>query len=144
MGAEIFDVEIKIDDVSVVYATKVSSSKNKDTNTTLTFNGDVSTSAGNTGGTISVEGLYFPSSVQDAIDLENKLNEVDAEGNPSKIQTVTCTGTSYTAEQVPYTRTIIGTGVTVTSDEDEWSPSDGISQTLEFAVDNLTRFAEHL
>ena len=52
MGAEIFDVEINLDGVLILYATKVSSKKNKDTSTTLTFNGDVSTGAKNTGGTI--------------------------------------------------------------------------------------------
>ena len=45
MGAEIFDVEINLDGVLILYATKVSSKKNKDTSTTLTFNGDVSTGA---------------------------------------------------------------------------------------------------
>ena len=135
MGAEIFDVEINLDGVLILYATKVSSKKNKDTSTTLTFNGDVSTGAKNTGGTISIEGLYFPSDLASALQLENKLNE-------NYIKQITCSGKSYTANGEAYTRTIIGTGVTVTSDEDEWSPSDGISQKLEFAVDTLIRKAE--
>ena len=135
MGAEIYDVAILIDDVKVLYATKVTSKKNKDNSTTLTFQGDVNTSAGNTGGTISVEGLYFPSDLASALQLENKLNE-------NYIKQITCSGKSYTANGEAYTRTIIGTGVTVTSDEDEWSPSDGISQKLEFAVDTLIRKAE--
>lgn len=137
MGAEIFDVEINLDGVLILYATKVSSKKNKDTNTTLTFNGDINTGAKNTGGTISIEGLYFPSDLDQAIDLENKLNASD-------IKVVTCSGTSYTASGDPYRRSIIGSGVTVTSDEDEWSPSEGISQKLELAVNKLTRTAERI
>ena len=137
MGAEIYDVEINLDGVLILYATKVSNKKNKDNSTTLTFNGDVTTSAKNTGGTISIEGLYFPTDLDQAIALENKLNSND-------IRVVTCSGTSYTASGDPYRRSIIGSGVTITSDEDEWSPSDGISQKLELAVNQLTRTAERI
>lgn len=137
MGAEIYDVEINLDGVLILYATKVSNKKNKDNSTQLTFNGDVTTSAKNTGGTISIEGLYFPSDLDQAIALENKLNSDD-------IKVVTCSGTSYTASGDPYRRSVIGSGVTITSDEDEWSPSDGISQKLELAVDKLTRTAERI
>ena len=140
MGAEIFNVQIVLtnneDKTQVIaYATKVSSSKNRDTNTTLTFNGDVSTSASNTGGSISIEGLYWPETVEDAINLENLLNS-------KNIKTISCAGDSYLANGTPYRRQIIGNGVTVTSDEDEWSPSDGITQKLEFAVNELIRKAE--
>jgi hypothetical protein len=38
-----------------------------------------------------------------------------------------------------YTKQVIGTNVTVTSDEDEWSPSDGVTQKLEVAVNRLER-----
>lgn len=137
MGAVIFDVEINLDGVLVLYATKVSTKKNKDNSTTLTFQGDVTTGARNTGGTISIEGLYFPTDLDEAIALENKLNAAD-------IKVVTCSGTSYTATGDAYRRTVIGSGVTITSDEDEWSPSDGISQKLELAVNNLTRQAERI
>lgn len=137
MGAEIFDVEINLDGVLVLYATKVSSKKNKDNSTTLTFQGDVTTAGANTGGTISIEGLYFPTDLDQAIALENKLNSSD-------IKVVTCSGTSYTANGDPYRRTLIGSGVTVTSDEDEWSPSDAMTQKLELAVDQLTRQAERI
>ena len=137
MGAEIFDVEINLDGVLILYATKVSSKKNKDNSTTLTFQGDVTTSGSNTGGTISIEGLYFPTDLDQAIALENKLNSSD-------IKVVTCSGTSYTANGDPYRRTLIGSGVTVTSDEDEWSPSDAMTQKLELAVDKLTRQAERI
>lgn len=137
MGAEIFDVEINLDGVLILYATKVTNKKNKDTSTTLTFNGDVNTSAKNTGGTISIEGLYFPTDLDQAIQLENKLNS-------NNIQVITCSGTSYTAGGDRYRRSIIGSGVTITSDEDEWSPSDGISQKLELSVNRLTRQAERV
>lgn len=135
MGAEVFDVAINIDGVKIGYATKVTAKKNKDTSTTLTFNGDVNTMSRNTGGTISVEGLYWPTNVASAIDLENMLNS-------THITNITCSGVSYTASGDPYKKTIMGTDVIVTSDEDEWSPSDGITQKLEFAVNTLTRTAE--
>ena len=137
MGAELYDVEINLDGVLILYATKVSSKKNKDSSSTLTFNGDVVTSAKNTGGTISIEGLYFPTDIDQAIALENKLNADD-------IKVVTCSGSSYTATGDPYRRTIIGSGVTISSDEDDWSPSDGISQKLELTVNQLTKAAERI
>lgn len=137
MSAELFDVEINIDGLPLLYATKVSSKKNRDSNTTLTFNGDVTTGARNTGGTISIEGLYFPSSVAEAVELENKLNS-------DNIESITCSGTSYTNGGDPYRKIIIGTGVTVNGDEEDWSPSDGISQKLELVVDKLVRNAEAL
>lgn len=137
MGAEIFDVEINLDGVIVAYATKVSAKKNKDTNTTLTFNGDVNTMAPNTGGTISVEGLSWPKELADAVALEEKLESTN-------LQTVTCTGISYTANGDPYRKIIYGTQVIVTSDEDEWSPSDGVTQKLEFAVNGLKREVKQL
>lgn len=135
MGAEIFDVEINVDGVIIAYGTKVTAKKNKDTSTTLTFNGDVNTMSRNTGGTISVEGLYWPSDIASAVELENKLES-------NHIKTVTCTGVSYTANGDPYRKTIIGNQVIVTSDEDEWSPSDGITQKMEFAVNQLIRTVE--
>ena len=137
MGAEIFDVEINLDGVLVLYGTKVSNKKKKDSKTTLTFNGDVNTGAKNTGGTISVEGLYFPTDLDQAIQLENKLNSND-------IKVITCSGTSYTAGGDPYRKVIIGSGVTITSDEEDWAPSDGISAKLEMSVDKLTRKAERI
>ena len=79
--------------------------------------------------------MYFPTDLDQAVALENKLNS-------DNIKVITCTGTSYTAGGDPYIRTITGSGVTITSDEDEWSPSDGITQKLELAVNQLTRNAE--
>lgn len=137
MGAEIFDVEVNLDGVLILYGTKVSNKKNKDNNTTLTFNGDVTTGAKNTGGTISIEGLYFPTDIDQAIELENKLNS-------NNIKTITCSGTSYTASGDPYRKIIIGSGVTITSDEEDWAPSDGVSAKLEMSVDILTRTAERI
>lgn len=139
MGSEIHDVKITIgndtDSVVLAYATKVSSKKNKDTNSTLTFDGDVNTSGANTGGTISIERLAWPESVEEAVRLENLL-EADL------IKSITCSGRAYTANGVPYRKEIIGTNVTVTSDEDEWSPSDGVTQKLELAVNQLKRNSE--
>lgn len=139
MGSEIYDVKVTIgtDDANVVlaYATKVSSKKNKDTSTTLTFDGDVNTSAKNTGGTISIERLAWPTDVNEAILLEEILES-------DLIKTVTCSGRAYTVNGDVYSKQIIGTNVTVTSDEDEWSPSDGVTQKLELAVNKLQRINE--
>lgn len=139
MGSEIYDVKVTIGtaDQSVVlaYATKVSSKKNKDTSTTLTFDGDVNTSAKNTGGTISIERLAWPTNVDEARLLEDIL---EAE----LIKTVVCSGKAYDVNGNMYIKQITGTNVTVTSDEDEWSPSDGVTQKLELAVNVLKRTNE--
>ena len=139
MGSEIYDVKVTIgtatDSVVLAYATKVSSKKNKDTSTTLTFDGDVNTSAKNTGGTISIERLAWPNDVEEAKLLENILES-------DLIKTIVCSGTAYTVNGDVYTKQIIGTNVTVTSDEDEWSPSDGVTQKLELAVNRLQRINE--
>ena len=139
MGSEIYDVKVTIgndeDSIVLAYATKVSSKKNKDTSTTLTFDGDVNTSAKNTGGTISIERLAWPATIDEAVRLEELLES-------DLIKSVTCSGRAYTANGDPYTKQIIGTNVTVTSDEDEWSPSDGVTQKLELAVNRLQRISE--
>ena len=139
MGSEIYDVKITIgtatDSVVLAYATKVSSKKNKDTSTTLTFDGDVNTSAKNTGGTISIERLAWPTDVEEAKRLESILES-------DLITSVVCSGRAYTVNGDPYNKQIIGTNVTVTSDEDEWSPSDGVTQKLELAVNKLQRINE--
>ena len=137
MGAEIFDVEINFDGVVIAYATKVSSKKNKYNNTTLTFNGDVTTSGKNTGGTISIERLVFPTNVDDVVLLENKLDE-------AYLKVLTCTGVSYTKDGQKYQRTITGTEVTITSDEEEWSPSDGITHKMECSVNSLVARSERI
>lgn len=139
MGSEIYDVKVTIGtgsaSVVLAYATKVSSKKNKDASTTLTFDGDVNTSAKNTGGTISIERLAWPNDVEQAVLLEEILES-------DLIKTVTCSGRAYTVNGEMYTKQIIGTNVTVTNDEDEWSPSDGVTQKLELAVNKLQRINE--
>ena len=139
MGSEIYDVKITIgtatDSGGLADATKVTNKKNKDTSTTLTFDGDVNTSAKNTGGTISIERLAWPNDVEEAKLLENILES-------DLIKTIVCSGTAYTVNGDMYTKQVIGTNVTVTSDEDEWSPSDGVTQKLELAVNRLQRINE--
>lgn len=139
MGSEIYDVKITIgndnDNLVLAYATKVSSKKNKDSSTTLTFDGDVNTSAKNTGGTISIERLAWPATVEEAVRLEDLLED-------DIIKTIVCSGTAYTVNGDRYTKQIIGTNVTVTSDEEEWGPSDGVTQKLELAVNRLQRINE--
>lgn len=139
MGSEIYDVKVSLTSstgsVVLAYATKVSSKKNKDTSTTLTFDGDVNTSAKNTGGTITLERLYWPSTVEEAVLLEQILED-------DIIQSVVCSGRAYTANGDPYTKQIIGTNVTSTGDEEEWAPADGVTQKLELAVNTLQRVNE--
>lgn len=132
MGAEIFDVTIDLDGVGILHGTKMSSKKNKDNSTKLTFNGDVNFGGKNTGGTISIETIYWPEDLDMAVALENKLNSND-------IKYIKCTGKAYTRTGQPYTRTITGLEVTVTSDEEEWSPSEGIGSSLEVSVNTLIR-----
>lgn len=137
MGAEIYDVTVTLEaenpkSTVIAYATKVSNSKNKDNSTKLTFNGDVTIGGKNTGGTISIENLYWPEDLDKALELENMLNA-------EFIKSITCVGNGYTRNGTPYKRVITGTEVTITSDEEEWSPSDGITNTLEVSVNQLKR-----
>lgn len=131
MSAELFDVQVNIDGVLLKYGTKVSYEKNRDTSTTNTFDGDVTTNANNTGGTISFEGLVLPTDVGDAIRLEEMLEN-------NNIKVVTIVGTSYTGNGDPYRKTVIGTNATVNSDSQEFSPSDASTMSLEFGVNTLT------
>lgn len=137
MGAEIFKVQINFDGVIIAHGTKVTTKRNRDTKTTLTFDGDVTTSGSNTGGTISIERLVWPSDLDEQIQLENKLIA-------NEIKTITCTGIAYTSQGDPYQRVITGTNVNITSDEEDWSPSDGVSHKLELSVDNLKRNAKRI
>ena len=137
MGAEIYDVTITFEaenpkSTAIAYATKVSAKKNKDNSTKLTFNGDVTTGGKNTGGTISFETLYWPEDLDKALELENML-EADS------IKVITCVGKAYTRNGTPYKRVITGTEVTISSDDEEWGPSDGISNSLEVAVNHLKK-----
>ncbi|AMK16324.1 hypothetical protein [Methanobrevibacter olleyae] len=137
MGAEIFDVEINLDGVLILYGTKVSSKKNKESSNKTTFNGDVTIGANNTGGSISIENLYWPTDIDESLLLENKLDS-------NNIKVITCTGTSYTANGDPYRRVITGSHVTITSDEEEWSPTDGISKKIECTVNVLNRSSQRV
>ena len=132
MGAEIFDVEINIDGVRVGYATKVSFKKNKSSSTKDTFDGDLNMGGNNTGGTISIERLAWDLDIDEAINMENKLES-------DNIEAITYSGTSIAISGDPIRKTVAGTGVSVSNDEEEWSPSDGISQKLEFNVNKLQK-----
>lgn len=137
MGAEIYDVEITFEaenpkSTVIAYATKVSADKNKESSTKLTFQGDVTLGGKNTGGKISIEHIYWPEDLDKALELENML---EAE----YIKAVACVGKAYTRNGTPYKRVITGTEVTITSDKEEWGPSDGISSSLELSVNTLKR-----
>ena len=131
MSAELFDVQVNIDGLLLKYGTKVSYDKNRDSSTTNTFDGDVNTIAKNTGGTISFEGLVLPTDVEDAIRLEEMLEN-------NNIKVVTIVGTSYTGNGDPYRKTVIGTNAIVNSDSQEFSPSDASTMSLEIGVNTLT------
>lgn len=132
MGAEIYNVNINLDGFIFEYATKCDFKRNKSDNTVTTFNGDVTTGSLATGATISFEGLVLPKTVKHAIKLEKLMNK-------KKLKKIVVSGTSFTAGGAPYKRRIIGTGVTVTSDEESWSPTDGTSDSFEVKVDNLIK-----
>ena len=59
--------------------------------------------------------------------------------NAEFIKAITCVGNGYTRNGTPYKRVITGTEVTITSDEEEWGPSDGITNTLEVSVNQLKK-----
>lgn len=140
MGAEIFDVSIQFvsrdngNDTTIdyTYASKLSFKKEKSTKSTETFNGTVTTGSRHSGATISLEGLIFPASVEEANKLEAALEN-------DNIISFTASGKSYTQAGDVYTKTVTGSRLTISSDEEDWSPTDGGSAKLEFKADTFKR-----
>lgn len=132
MGAEIYNGKILIDDLLIAYAEKVSISKEKSVKTTNTFAGTINTTGYTTGGTISIDSLIWPKNIEEAEKLEAKLNQ-------GHIETIVITGTSYMVNGKPYKRTITGLHATLSSDDEEWSPEDGISSSIEFNVNTIKK-----
>jgi hypothetical protein len=146
MAGEIFDVNISLrlntgQILGIEYATKCNFKRYMDTKTTNTHSGDVSTGAYNTGADISIEGLNYPTSVEDSILLEDAL---DPANRDVFILDLTVSGTSYTKLGSKYKRTITGSGVTVSTDDEDWPAGDAMSDSLEFKVDHLTKINELL
>ena len=134
MGAEIENVSITIDGVRFGHATKCDIKRNTSDNTVTTWDGDVNIGAINTGATISFERLVFPASVAEMEDIEKLITT-----NNGRLSEIVCVGDAYLSDGTAYPRRIIGTGVLITSDEESWSPSDGISDSFEVKVNNLTK-----
>ncbi len=138
MGAELFQVKITISDYDnnnyeIGYATKLSIKRNRDTNTVNTFSGDINTIAGNqTGGELSLESVSWAKSVSDMIKLENMLKN-------GMIKSIICSGKGYTYAGDVYSRTITGLNCVVTTDEEDWSPSDGVTSKLDFSANEIIK-----
>lgn len=138
MGAELFDVKITISDYDnnnyeIGYGTKLSIKRNRDTQTVNTFSGDINTIAGNqTGGEISIEAVSWAKSVSEMTKLENMLKK-------GMIKTIICSGKSYTYSGDVYSRVITGINCVITTDEDEWSTSDGVTNKLDFSANEIIK-----
>ena len=128
-------MEINLDGVLILFADSISEEKTKESTSKTTFNGDVNINSKNTGGNITIEGLYYPDNVEDAILLENKLNS-------DNIKTLTCSGLTTLANGDTAKVSIIGTGISVANDAHEWSATDAMMQKLEFNANYLQRKIE--
>ena len=138
MGAELFNVKITISDYEnnnyeIGYATKLSIKRNRDTNTINTFSGDINTIAGQQeGGELSLEAVSWSKSVSEITKLENMLKK-------GMIKTIICTGKSYTYSGDVYSRSITGINCVITTDEEEWSTSEGVSTKLDFSCNEIVK-----
>lgn len=132
MGAEIFGVKLDFDGVYIAYADKVSIKRDKDTSSKNTFDGDVNFGAGNEGGTISIDHVVWPEDVADAVALENQLNN-------NNVKFIKCISKGYTRGGSEYMRVITGTDPKVSTDDEEWSPSEGISASLELTCRKIEK-----
>lgn len=138
MGAELFDVKITISDYEdqnyeLGYATKISIKRNRDTKTTNTFSGDITTISGHqNGGTISTENISWAKNTYEINLLENMLKK-------GMVKSIVCTGKSYTFAGEIYERVVTGTNCIVTTDEDEWSTDEGVTTKLEFSCNDIVK-----
>ena len=140
MAGELYDVSILLEDekggktrqLYIKYATKANFKRYKDTKTTNTFDGDITTGAYNTGADISFEGIIWPSSASQLNMLEDMLER-------DVIKTITITGWSHLRNGTPYKRAVVGVQATVSTDDEDWSPTDGMSNSLEFKVNKLVK-----
>lgn len=121
-----------IGDITLKYADKATIKKEKKVNTRNTLGGTINTSAYTTGGSISVETLILPDTIQE-------VNALEAVLDGGHIEQVIVTGTAYLKDGTPYKRTITGLRASVTTDDEDWNPSDGIISKLDFNVDIIRK-----
>lgn len=128
---------IYLDDIALKYADKATIKKEKKVNTRNTLGGTINTGTYTTGATITVDTVLMPDTVQDALKLEEVLDS-------GFINQIVVTGTAYLRDGTPYKRTITGLRATVSGDDEEWNPDDGIVPSLEFSVDIILKESESI
>ena len=114
------------------YADKCTIKKDKSVKTRNTLGGSIGNSAFTTGGTVSVETLILPETVQEVNTLYNLLDE-------DKIQTITVSGKAYLKNGTEYDMAFNLSRCHVNADEIELNPEDGIAGKFEFNFDNMKR-----
>ena len=132
MGADIFGVKLDFDGIYIAHADKVSIKKDKDTSKKNTFDGDVPFGGNSQGGTISIDHIIWPKSPKEASDLEDQLNN-------NKVRFIKCIAKGYTTEGNEYMRTITGYNPIVSTDDEDWSVSEGISASLELTCNKIEK-----
>lgn len=132
MGADIFGVKLDFDGIYIAHADKVSIKKDKDTSKKSTFDGDVPFGGNSKGGTISIDHIVWPESVKEAEELEKKLNN-------NQVRFIKCIAKGYTTGGNEYTRTITGLEPIVSTDDEDWSVSEGISASLELTCKKIEK-----
>jgi len=123
---------ILIEDIPLEYADKATIKKDKKVNTRQTLGGTLNTGTNTTGGTISVETILLPKTLQEVTRLEEILES-------GFINQIVVTGTAHLMDGTPYKRTITGLRATVATDDEEWNPDDGIVPKLDFNVDRIEK-----
>ena len=124
--------KIFIEDLVLEYADKATVKKDKKVNTRQTLGGTLNTGTNTTGGTIDVETILLPKTLQEVTRLEDILEA-------GFVNQVIVTGTAFLLDGTPYKRTITGLRATVSTDDEEWNPDDGIVPKLSFNVDIIKK-----
>lgn len=127
MGAEIFDVTLDFDGVLIANAEKADYEWDIESSSKKTFDGPVNFGGNDpngNAGTISIDTIYWPSELDDAIALENKLRSND-------LKYIKCIAYGYTSKGDKYKRVIHGEYPTLSKNSEGWTPTDGISKSLE-------------
>jgi hypothetical protein len=128
---------ILIGDLALKYADKATIKKEKKVNTRNTLGGTVNTGTYTTGGTIDVETVLLPDTLQEVEHFEELLDA-------GHIDQIVVTGTAFLRDGTPYKRTITGLRATVSTDDEEWNPDDGIVPKLSFNVDIIKKENESI
>ena len=132
MSADLFGVKLDFGGVFIAHADKVSIKKDKSASTKETFDGEVSFGGNKQGGTISIDHIIWPESVDAANELEKQLNN-------NEVDFIKCIGKGYTMGGNEYMRTITGYDPKVSTDDEDWSVSEGISASLELTCRKIEK-----